>query len=91
MNVENTLKMKKKIRRAIDLMLRLLQFDVEKRATAEEALKHKYFYRVKEPQLEVQHKPIRFEFEDQSLDRNQIREMIVDMISAYNTKTKQQS
>jgi len=81
----------KKIRRAIDLMLRLLQFDVEKRATAEEALKHKYFYRVKEPQLEVQHKPIRFEFEDQSLDRNQIREMIVDMISAYNTKTKQQS
>jgi len=81
----------KKIRRAIDLMLRLLQFDVEKRATAEEALKHKYFYRVKEPQLEVQHKPIRFEFEDQSLDRNQIREMIVEMIGAYNNKAKQQS
>jgi mitogen-activated protein kinase 1/3 len=76
----------KKIRRAIDLMLRLLQFDVEKRATAEEALKHKYFYRVKEPQLEVQHKPIRFEFEEQSLDREQIREMIVNVVNVYNDK-----
>jgi len=70
-------------------MLRLLQFDVEKRATAEEALKHKYFYRVKEPQLEQQHKPILFEFEDQSLDRNQIRDMIVDVISLYNDKNRQ--
>ncbi|ETO16501.1 Protein kinase domain containing protein [Reticulomyxa filosa] len=66
-------KSEKKIRRAIDLMLRLLQFDVEKRITAEEALKHKYFYRVKEPQLEVQHKPVRFAFEEQTLDREQIR------------------
>jgi len=65
-------------------MLRLLQFDVEKRATAEEALKHKYFYRVKEPQLELQHKPIRFEFEDESLDRNQIRDMIVEFVGKYN-------
>lgn len=74
----------KKIRRAIDLMLRLLQFDVEKRATAEEALKHKYFYRVKEPQLELQHRPIRFEFEDQSLDREQIRGMIANVVETYN-------
>jgi len=72
-------------------MLRLLQFDVEKRATAEEALKHKYFYRVKEPQLEVQHKPIRFEFEEQSLDRNQIRDMIIDVINLYNDKNRQVS
>jgi len=76
----------KKIRRAIDLMLRLLQFDVEKRATAEEALKHKYFYRVKEPQLELQHRPIRFDFEDQSLDREQIRGMIANVVEAYNSK-----
>jgi len=84
MSAESILKMKKKIRRAIDLMLRLLQFDVEKRATAEEALTHKYFYRVKEPQLEVHHKPIRFEFEEESLDRNQIREMIVTFVKTYN-------
>jgi mitogen-activated protein kinase 1/3 len=76
----------KKIRRAIDLLLQLLHFDVEKRITAEQALKHKYFYRVKEPQLEIQHKPIRFEFEEQSLDRNQIREMIVEVVDIYNTK-----
>jgi len=80
----------KKIRRAIDLMLCLLQFDVEKRATAEDALKHKYFYRVKEPQLEVQHKPIRFEFEDQSLDSDQIRDMIVNVVNVYNDKNNQQ-
>jgi mitogen-activated protein kinase 1/3 len=79
----------KKIRRAIDLLLQLLHFDVEKRITAEQALKHKYFYRVKEPQLEIQHKPIRFEFEDQSLDRNQIRDMIVEVVNVYNTKHNQ--
>jgi len=71
------------------LLLQLLHFDVEKRITAEQALKHKYFYRVKEPQLEIQHKPIRFEFEDQSLDRNQIRDMIVEVVDVYNSKNTQ--
>ncbi|ETO04729.1 mitogen-activated protein kinase 13 [Reticulomyxa filosa] len=66
----------KKVRRALDLLLRFLQYDVEKRISAEDALKHLYFERVRDPQLEIKHPPVHFNFEDENLDEWTIRSLV---------------
>ncbi|ETO23545.1 mitogen-activated protein kinase 2 [Reticulomyxa filosa] len=67
----------KKVRRALDLLLNLLQYNVEKRMSAESALKHMYFERVKSPTSEVKHLPVYFKFEEENLNEYTIRSLFM--------------
>ncbi|CAN8255012.1 unnamed protein product [Cochlearia groenlandica] len=62
---------------AIDLVDRMLAFDPNRRITVEEALNHQYLAKLHDPNDEpICLKPFSFEFEQQSLDEEQIKEMI---------------
>jgi len=69
---------------AIDLISKLLTFDVENRITVDQAIEHPYFQRVREPLLEKTHKPIKFEFEDLKLESDTMRAYILKEICHYN-------
>jgi len=69
---------------AIDLISKLLAFDVEKRITVEEAIKHPFFQRVREPLLEKVHEPIKFEFEDLKLESETMKAYILREVCHYN-------
>jgi len=69
---------------AIDLISKLLTFDVEKRITVEQAIEHPYFERVREPLLEKVHKPVKFEFEDLKLESDTMKAYILKEICHYN-------
>ncbi|ETO36014.1 mitogen-activated protein kinase 2 [Reticulomyxa filosa] len=73
---EKFLEAEKKARRALDLLLRFLQYDVEKRISAEDALKHTYFERVRDKQLEMKHQPVHFEFEEENLNEQEIQSFV---------------
>merc|ERR1712228_56630 len=68
----------------LDLLHRLLQFDVEKRITVDEALSHPYLENVRDLQAERRHKKVVFSFEDVALDISTIYYLIVDEICQYN-------
>ena len=68
---------------AMDLLLNLLQFDTRKRLTAKEALTHPYFNRVRTEELETLHDPVHFAFEDQTLNRAQIRSMSFHVVCGF--------
>jgi len=69
---------------AMDLISKLLAFDVEKRITVEQAIEHPYFERVREPLLEKVRKPIQFEFEDLKLEKDTMKAFILEEICHYN-------
>jgi len=78
------------VRLAIDLMLQFLRYDVGKRVTAKKVLRHPYFQRVREPKLEVAHRPVIFDFETLSLDAEKLGDRIARVISNYNQQERQQ-
>jgi len=82
--VDLTTKFKKASKQELDLLRRLLQFDVEKRLTVDQALSHPFLEDVRDQQAELRHPPVSFSFEDVSLDMQTIYELIVDEICRYN-------
>ncbi|CAH2065333.1 unnamed protein product [Thlaspi arvense] len=70
---------------AIDLVDRMLTFDPNRRITVEEALNHQYLAKLHDPNDEpICLKPFSFEFEQQPLDEEQIKEMIYKEAIALN-------
>ncbi|ESQ37454.1 hypothetical protein EUTSA_v10002582mg [Eutrema salsugineum] len=62
---------------AVDLVDRMLTFNPNRRITVEEALNHQYLAKLHDPNDEpICEKPFSFEFEQQPLDEEQIKEMI---------------
>jgi len=84
-----TAKFPKASKQELDLLRRLLQFDVEKRITVAQALSHPYLEDVRDHKAEVRHKKVLFSFEDVSLDMHTIYELIVDEICNYNPELQQ--
>jgi len=69
---------------AIDLMWKLIEFNVESRITVEEALAHPYLKPVRDPNGEKKHPPAKFEFEDLSLSKKTLKALIIDEVFQYN-------
>jgi mitogen-activated protein kinase 1/3 len=70
---------------AIDLVDRMLTFDPNRRITVEQALNHQYLAKLHDPNDEpICQKPFSFEFEQQPLDEEQIKEMIYQEAIALN-------
>jgi len=62
----------------IDLLLRLLQFDVKKRINVDNALRHPFFDSVREKSQERSfEKELNFKFEDEDLSENSLRALIL--------------
>lgn len=74
---------------ALDLLLRLLHFDVDKRITVDEALEHKYLGPVRDPNLEKIHAPVTFQFEDVALSMKSLRALILKEALTYNLDMKE--
>jgi len=68
----------------LDLLSKLLVFDYRKRLTAEQALDHKYFTDVRDPEAERRHKQETFAFEDKDISMKTLRELIIDEIVKFN-------
>jgi len=68
----------------LDLLKRLLEFDVEKRITVDEALSHPFLAKVRDLHAERRHAKVVYDFEDVSLDISTIYKLIVDEICEYN-------
>lgn len=70
---------------ALDLLDKMLKFDPDKRITVEQAMKHKYF---DDLPMEADEKPepvskFDFDFEDQDLSTNDIKDLILHEIMLY--------
>ena len=57
----------------LDLLSRLLTFDVDKRVTVIDALNHNYFTEVRDKEHERFHKPVHFQFESAQLSTRKLR------------------
>jgi mitogen-activated protein kinase 1/3 len=75
--------------KSLDLLRKLLAFDVDERITVDDALEHPYLRKVRDKNAEKRHDPTTFEFEDVPLSIDILRAMIIDEICLYNPKWKQ--
>ena len=74
---------------AIDLLESMLKFDPDKRVTVDEAMKHKYFDDLPK-EADEKAEPVSkfdFEFEDQDLNINELRDLILHEIMLYHDQT----
>merc|ERR1719361_1204942 len=71
-------------RNALDLMLQLLKFDVDKRITVDDALEHAYMKPVRDQAHERAKKPVTFSFESAQLGSKKLRELILEEVIKYN-------
>merc|ERR1719361_2423612 len=71
-------------KQALDLMLCLLKFDVDKRITVDEALEHPYMKPVRDQAHERAKKPVTFSFESAQLGSKKLRELILEEVIKYN-------
>jgi len=69
---------------ALELLLLLLKFDVDKRITVNEALEHAYLKPVRDPAHERSKKPVTFSFENAQLGQKKLRELILEEVIKYN-------
>jgi len=69
---------------ALDLLLLLLKFDVDKRITVDKALEHPYLKPVRDPAHERSKKPVTFSFENAQLGQKKLRELILEEVIKYN-------
>lgn len=68
-----------------DLLKRLLQFDPEKRPTAQEALAHPWFDDMREDDFtEVPGTPFDFDFDEENLDVDDVRLLLIREIEYWN-------
>lgn len=73
----------------IELLKGLLQFDVKKRLTVEEALEHPYFSRVRDIDLESAHPRMKFDFEGIPLKRDELHALILQEVLYYHPNERQ--
>lgn len=74
---------------ALDLLKKLLVYDPDERLSAAEALAHPYFKELHCEEEEPSHEPISyfdFEFEQYTLDKKILRELLLDEIIMYHNK-----
>lgn len=74
---------------ALDLLQRLLTYDPDQRLSAADALAHPFFAELHDPNDEETAEPLSyfdFEFENYSLDKKILRELILDEILLYHNK-----
>jgi len=77
---------------AIDLIKKVMTYDPDERLTALEVLKHPFFEELYDPEEDesiVYGDPVQyydFEFESYSLEKDIIKELILDEIIMYNSK-----
>merc|ERR1712129_489504 len=69
---------------ALELLLLLLKFDVDKRITVNQALEHPYLKPVRDPAHERSKKPVTFSFENAQLGQKKLRELILEEVIKYN-------
>jgi len=69
---------------ALDLLIKLLMFDVDKRITVDQALEHPYLKPVRDPAHERAKKPVTFSFESAQLGQKKLRELILEEVIKYN-------
>eukprot|EP00483_Globobulimina_turgida_P000239 UN00239 len=75
----------------IKLLSDMLQFDVHKRISVQQALESPYFNDVRDENAEQRHLKIeKFEFEDIEIDEMTLRALILDEIMFFNPKWKKQ-
>lgn len=76
---------------AIDLLNKMLQFNPYLRVSVDEALAHPFFTKVKKPHKEkCAEAPITLAFENETLDRDRLRQLFVEIITGFKTNYKQQ-
>lgn len=68
----------------------LLQFNPDKRLTADQALAHPFMRTYHNTEEMQTHDPVHFEFEDYDLTSAQIRELIIDEMLQYNPELKRE-
>jgi len=74
---------------SLDFLTKLLQFDVDKRISVDEALEHSYLLNVRDIQLEKLHAPVTFHFEDVALSQKELRAYILKEVLDYNPQMKE--
>jgi len=68
---------------AVDLLQKCLMFNPNKRISVEEALEHPYLSTMHDPTVEPVTTPFNFEFEDEDLSEEQLREQVYNEIQAF--------
>eukprot|EP00481_Brizalina_sp_1-RS-2013_P002881 TRINITY_DN766_c0_g1_i1.p1 TRINITY_DN766_c0_g1~~TRINITY_DN766_c0_g1_i1.p1 ORF type:complete len:106 (-),score=9.27 TRINITY_DN766_c0_g1_i1:33-350(-) len=68
---------------AINLLVNLLKFDVQKRLNVTQALEHPYFSRVRDIDLESAHPRMKFDFEGIPLNGKELHRMILQEVLCY--------
>lgn len=61
----------------LELLKRLLTFDVKKRITVDQSLDHEYFSEVRDKDHERFHKPVHFQFENVQLNAKTLRGLFI--------------
>jgi len=62
----------------IDLLARLVRFDCRKRLTVDQALAHAWLRNVRDPDAEIWHETLKFDFEDIPLKIRTIKSLVID-------------
>jgi len=76
---------------AIDLLDKMLQFNPYLRISIDEALAHPFFTKVKKPAKEKNaEKQIILEFENETLDRDRLRQLFNETITNFKKKENKQ-
>jgi mitogen-activated protein kinase 1/3 len=70
--------------KSLNLLSKLLQFDVDKRITVDEALEHPYLKKVRAKNAEQRHETAIFDFEDYNLSIDDLKQLILNEIFLYN-------
>jgi len=76
---------------AVDLLNKMLQFNPYLRISIDEALAHPFFTKVKKPSKEKNaEKQITLDFENETLDRDRLRQLFVETITNFKKNQQQQ-
>jgi len=77
-----------KDKNGLDLIRGMLQFDKTKRMTVEQALKHPYFARVRDVDLEAAHPRMKFDFEAVPMKKKELHGLILREVLCYHPKQR---
>jgi len=69
---------------ALDLLSKLLKFDVEQRINVDDAIKHPFLSNVRDPDVEKMHDLVSFQFEDANLSKQNLRTLILQEVLELN-------
>ena len=76
---------------AIDLLNKMLQFNPYLRISVDDALNHPFFTKVKKPHKEkTAEAQISLDFENETLDRDRLRQLFLETILGFKNQQQQQ-